>query len=96
MPLVIPKQPELKWFDALANSTIATPLETLEWLHMPDSPSLGKRTYDLEAGPTSLVYKPGEYDTLSGPDSPMTKLTDLSGLNRQGDPEDHETKKAQI
>ena len=39
-PLVIPEQLEGEWFDALADTpVIATPLETLEWLRGPDSPS---------------------------------------------------------
>ena len=64
--MVIPEQPEPKWFDALAEyPAVAMPLEALEWLHAPNSPSLGKRTYDLEARPTSPVYDPEEYDTLT-------------------------------
>ena len=40
-PLTIPEQPEDNWFDALADTpAIASPLETLAWLHVPDSPSV--------------------------------------------------------
>ena len=89
MPLVIPEQPEGKWFDALADTpAVATPLETLSWLCMPDSPSLGKRTYDSDTGPASPVYGSAEYDALTGPSGPTTGLTELNGLNGQGNPED--------
>ena len=63
---------------------------------MPDSPSLGKRTYDSDTGPTTLVYGPAEYDVLTGPNSPTTRLTEPSGLNRQDDLEDREAKKPRI
>ena len=97
MPFDIPKQPETEWFNTLANTpAVATPLETLEWLCVPDSPSLGKRAYDLDTGLTSLVYGPAEYDTSTSPESPMTGLMVLSGLNGQDDPEDCKAKKAWI
>ena len=55
-PLVIPEQPEGEWFDALADTpAVATPLETLKWLRMPESPSLGKRMYDSDTGLASPV-----------------------------------------
>ena len=63
---------------------------------MPDSPSLGKRTYDSDTSPASPVNGPAEYDAIAGPDGPITGLTAPSGSNRQDDPEDHEAKKAQI
>ena len=97
IPLVIPEQPEGKWFDALADTPkIAMPLETLEWLRVPDSPSLGKRTYDSDTGPASLVYGPAEYDMTADPDGPITRPTAPSGSNRQDDPEDREAKKVRI
>ena len=96
-PLAIPEQPEGKWFDALANTpAIAMPLETLKWLCAPDSPSLGKRTYNSDTGPTSPVYGPAEYNAMTGPDRPTPRLTALSGLNGQDNPEDREAKKPQI
>ena len=89
MPLVIPKQPEGEWFDALANTpAVATPLETLEWLCAPDSPSLGKRTYDSDTGPASPVYGLAEYNRLTGPDGLTARLTEPSGSNRQDDLEE--------
>ena len=96
-PLVIPEQPGGKWFDALADtSVVATPLETLSWLRAPDSPSLGKRTYDLDTGPASPVYGPAEYDALTGPSSLTTGPMEPSGSNGQDDPEDREAKKPRI
>ena len=97
MPLVIPEQPKAEWFDALADTpAVAMTLETLEWLRAPDSPSLGKRTYNLETSPASPVYGPAEYDVLTGPDGPIARPTDPSGLNGQDNPEDREAKKAWI
>ena len=97
IPLVIPEQPKGEWFDALADTpAVATPLETLSWLCMPDSPSLGKRTYDSDTGPASPVYGPAEYDALTGPSGPATRSTEPSGSNGQDDPEDREAKKPQI
>ena len=96
-PLVIPEQPEGEWFDALANTpAVATPLETLDWLCSPDSPSLGKRTYDSDTGPTSPIYGPAEYDALTRPDGLTARLTNLSGSNGQDDLEDCEAKKQRI
>ena len=96
-PLVIPEQPEGEWFDALANTqAIAMPLETLKWLCAPNSPSLGKRTYNSDTGPTSPVYGPAEYNAMTGPDRPTPRLTALSGLNGQDNLEDREAKKMQI
>ena len=99
MPLVIPEQPKGEWFDALADTpAIATPVETLEWLHVPDSPSLGKRTYDSDTGPASPAYGPAEYDALTGPDGldgPIGPMAP-SGSNGQDDPEDREAKKLRI
>ena len=93
VPLVIPKQPEAEWFNVLADTpAVTTPLETLEWLCMPDSPSLGKRMYDSETGPSSPTYQPAEYNTMTGP----TRLTELSGLIGQDNLEDCEAKKARI
>ena len=95
VPLVIPEQPEGEWFDALADTpVIATPLETLSWLRAPDSPSLGKCTYDLDTGPASPTYG-AEYNAITGPDRP-TGPTALSGSNGQDDPEDREAKKPWI
>ena len=89
MPLVIPEQPKGEWFDALVDTpVVATPLETLEWLRTPDSPSLGKRTYNSDTGPASLIYGPAEYNAITGPDRLTTGLTEPSGLNGQDDPED--------
>ena len=94
-PLAIPEQPKVKWFDALADtSTIATPLETLEWLCAPDSPSLGKRMHNSETGPSSPAYGPAEYNASTGSDGPITRLTVPSGSNRQDDLEDCKAKKA--
>ena len=88
-PLVIPEQPEGEWFDALADTpAVATPLETLSWLRTPDSPSLGKRTYDSDTSPASLVYGPAEYNALTGPSGLTTGPTEPSGSNGQDDLED--------
>ena len=96
-PLTIPEQPEAEWFNALADTpVVATPLETLEWLCTPDSPSLGKRTYDLNTSPASPVYGSAEYDMMTGPDGLTAGLMTLSGLNGQDNLEDHEAKKVQI
>ena len=96
-PLVIPEQPKGEWFNTLADTpAVATPLETLSWLRVPDSPSLGKRTYDSETGPASLVYGPAEYDALTGPSSPTTGPMEPSGSNGQDEPEDREAKKPRI
>ena len=96
-PLVIPEQPEGEWFDALADTpAVATPLETLSWLRTPNSPSLGKRTYDSDTSPASLVYGPAEYNALTGPSGPTTGPMEPSGSNRQDDPEDREAKKLRI
>ena len=95
-PLVIPEQPKGEWFDTLADTpAVATPLETLHWLCMPNSPSLGKRTYDSDTGLASPVYGPAEYDVITGLDRP-TGPTELSGSNGQDDPEDREVKKPRI
>ena len=95
-PLVIPKQPEGKWFDTLADiPAIATPLETLEWLRRPNSSSLGKRTYDSDTGPASPEYRPAEYNASTNPDG-LTRPMAPSGSNGQDDPEDHEVKKPRI
>ena len=96
-PLVIPKQPEGEWFDALADTpTVATPLENLSWLYEPGSPSLGKRTYDSDTGPASPVYGPAEYNALAGPDGPTAGPATPSRSNGQDDPEDREAKKPRI
>ena len=96
-PLVIPEQPEGKWFDILADTpAVATSLETLQWLHMPDTPSLGKRTYDSDTGPTSPIYGPAEYNVLTGMDRPTAGPANPSGSNGQDDPEDREAKKLRI
>ena len=88
-PLVIPEQTKSEWFDALAETpAVVTPLETLQWLHTPDSPSLGKRTYDLDTGPASPIYGPAEYDAMTGLDQPATGPTAPSGSNGQDDLED--------
>ena len=95
--MVIPEQPEGEWFDTLADTpAIATPLETLQWLRTPDSPSLGKRTYDSDTGLASPVYEPAEYDVSTGLDGPITRSTISSGSNEQDDPEDCEAKKPRI
>ena len=95
-PLAIPEPPEGEWFNALADTpAVATPLETLDWLRMPDSPSLGKRTYDSDTSLASPVYGPAEYDAITGPDGPIGPMAP-SGSNRQDDPEDHEAKKPRI
>ena len=97
--MVISEQPEGEWFDALANTpAVATPLETLSWLHMPDSPSLGKRTYDSDTGPASPVSEQVQHNALSGPTGPTGPAgpAGLSGSNGQDDPEDCEAKKVQI
>ena len=92
-PLIIPEQPKGEWFDALAKTpAVATPLETLNWLRTPDSPSLGKRTYDSDTGPASPVG----YSVLPGPDGPIAGPMELSGSIGQDDPEDREAKKPQI
>ena len=80
---------------------MATPLETLNWLCMPDSPSLGKRMYDSDIGPASPAYGPAECDALTrpngldGPDESIGLMA-LSGSNGQDDSEDCEAKKPQI
>ena len=97
MPVTIPKQPEDNWFDALADTpAVASPLETLAWLHAPDSPSLGKRMYYSETGPSTPRYSPAEYDTISSPSGPISGPTIPSGLNKQDDPEDRKAKKVRI
>ena len=97
MSIAIPEQPDDNWFDALADTpAIASPLETLAWLHAPDSPSLGKRTFHSETGPNTLRYGPAEYNAITGLTGPTTRPTDPSGSNEQDDPEDHEAKKARI
>ena len=95
----IPEQPEGEWFDALAETpAVATPLETLYWLRTPDSPSLGKRTYDSDTGPASPTSEQAQYDALSGPTGATgpTGPTGPSGSNGQDDPEDREAKKPRI
>ena len=63
MPLAIPEQPEDNWFDALADTlAVASPLETLAWLHAPDSSSLGKRTFHVKTGLNTLRYGLAEYE----------------------------------
>ena len=96
MSLAIPEQPKDEWFETLANTpAVASPLETLAWLHAPDSPNLGKRTFHSETSSNTLRYGPAEYNAITGPTGP-TKLTKLSGSNEQDDLEDHEAKKLQI
>ena len=97
MPLTIPEQPKDNWFNALADTpAVAMPLETLEWLRTPGSPSLGKRTYDLDTGPMSPVYGPAEYDALTSPDGPTAGPAEPSESNGQDNPEDQEAKKPWI
>ena len=97
MPLTIPEQPKDNWFNALADTpAVASPLETLAWLHAPNSPSLGKRTFHSETGPNTLRHGPAKYEAITGPDSPIARPMELSGSNGQDDPEDCEAKKAQI
>ena len=97
MPVTIPEQPEDNWFDDLANTpAVASPLEMLAWLHAPDSPSLGKRTYYSETGPSTPRYGPAKYDAITGPSGPISGPTIPSGSNEQDDPEDREAKKAWI
>ena len=96
-PLVIPEQPEGEWFDALADTpAVATPLETLNWLHAPDSPSLGKRAYDSDTGPASPTSERAQYEALNGPSGPTTGSAEPSGSNGHDDMEDRETKKPWI
>ena len=96
-PLVIPEQPEGEWFNASAKTpAMATPLETLNWLYTPDSPSLGKHVYDSDTGPASPVYGLAEHDELTGLDGPTAGPTDPSGSNGRDDPEDREAKKQRI
>ena len=95
-PLAIPEQPEGEWFDALAETpAVATPLETLSWLRTPDSPSLGKRTYDSDTGPASPASERAQYEALTGPSGPAGPA-ESSGSNGQDDPEDREAKKPRI
>ena len=63
---------------------------------MPDSPNLGKRTYNSDTSPASLVYGPAEYDALTGPSGPTTGPMELSGSNGQDNLKDQEAKKPQI
>ena len=73
-PIAIPKQPEDNWFDALADTpAVASPLETLAWLHAPDSPSLGKRTFHSETGLNTPRYGPAEYEAITSPTGPTRK-----------------------
>ena len=96
-PLAIPEQPKDNWFDALANTpAVASPLETLAWLHAPNSPSLGKRMFHSETSPNTPRYGPAEYDAITGPVGPTTGPTELSGLNGQDNLEDCKAKKARI
>ena len=95
-PLNIPEQPEGEWFDALAETpAVATPLETLYWLRTPDSPSLGKRTYDSDTSLASPTSEQAQYDALSGPSGPAGPA-EPSGSNGQDDLEDREAKKPRI
>ena len=97
MLLAIPKQPKDNWFNMLADiPAVVSPLETLAWLQMPDSPSLGKRTFHSETGPNTPRYGPAEYEAITDPDGAIARPTEPSGSNEQDDLEDHEAKKVQI
>ena len=97
MPLAIPKQPEDNWFNALADTpAVASPLEMLAWLHVPNSTSLGKRTFHLETGPNIPKYGLTEYKALTGLGEPEDGPMELSRSNEQDNPEDREAKKAWI
>ena len=85
MPLAILKQPNANWFDTLADApAVASPLETLKWLHAPDSPSLGKRMYYSETSLSTLRYGPQEYNMLTSLDGLTAKPMDPSGSNASG------------
>ena len=97
MPLAIPEQPKDNWFNALADTpAVASPLEMLAWLHVPNSTSLGKRTFHLETGPNIPKYGLTEYKALTGLGEPEDGPMELSRSNEQDNPEDREAKKAWI
>ena len=95
--MVIPEQPKGEWIDALTDTpAVATPLETLNWLHAPDSPSLGKRAYDSDTGPANPTSERAQYEALNGPSGLTTGSAEPSGSNGHDDMEDRETKKPWI
>ena len=97
VPIAIPKQPDDNRFDALADTpAVASPLETLAWLHAPNSPSLGKRAFDSETGPSTPRYGPAEYDAITGLTGLTSGPTEPSGSNEQDNSEDRKAKKARI
>ena len=99
-PVTIPEQPDDNWFEALADTpAVASPLETLAWLHAPNSPSLGKRVFHSETGPSTPRYGPAEYNTISGPSGltgPTPGPTEPSGSIGQDNPEDCKAKRMRI